>query len=45
MTLRHASIWVAERSDLRVGGQVTSERKGTPSMRAGTGMEPRAAGS
>src|SRR5215210_1229630 len=41
MTLRHAGIRVAELCDLRVGDVVTSERKGTLTVRAGKGMKQR----
>src|SRR3712207_8930752 len=37
MTLRHTGIRVAELCDLRVGDVVTSERKGTLTVRAGKG--------
>lgn len=39
MTLRHTGIRVAELCDLRVGDVVTSERKGTLTVRAGKGMK------
>ncbi len=41
MTLRHTGIRVAELCDLRVGDVVTSERKGTLTVRAGKGMKQR----
>jgi site-specific recombinase XerD len=42
MTLRHTGIRVAELCDLRIGDVVTSERKGTLTVRAGKGMKQRA---
>ena len=44
MTLRHTGIRVAELCDLRVGDVVTSERKGTLTVRAGKGMKQRTVG-
>src|SRR5918999_3116004 len=41
MTLRHTGIRVAELCDLRIGDVVTSERKGTLTVRAGKGMKQR----
>jgi site-specific recombinase XerD len=41
MTLRHTGVRVAELCDLRVGDVVTSERKGTLTVRAGKGMKQR----
>ena len=41
MTFRHTGIRVAELCDLRVGDVVTSERKGTLTVRAGKGMKQR----
>lgn len=40
-TLRHTGIRVAELCDLRVGDVVTSERKGTLTVRAGKGVKQR----
>jgi site-specific recombinase XerD len=41
MTLRHTGLRVSELCDLRVGDVVTSERKGTLTVRAGKGMKQR----
>jgi site-specific recombinase XerD len=41
MTLRHTGLRVAELCDLRIGDVVTSERKGTLTVRAGKGMKQR----
>ncbi len=41
MTLRHSGLRVAELCDLRIGDVVTSERKGTLTVRAGKGMKQR----
>jgi site-specific recombinase XerD len=41
MTLRHTGIRVAELCDLRIGDVVTSDRKGTLTVRAGKGMKQR----